>query len=64
VLRAMTGADVLRSTIAQHEAIYAALAAGDPNLAHALATQHVVATESWLRQLVASDPDGAEPDAG
>jgi GntR family transcriptional repressor for pyruvate dehydrogenase complex len=60
VLRAMTGADAVQSTIAQHEAIYAALADGDPNLAHALAVQHVVTTESWLRQLVASGPDGAE----
>jgi len=58
VLRAMTGADALRSTIDQHEAIYTALAAGDPNLAYALAVQHVVTTESWLRQLVASEPDG------
>jgi GntR family transcriptional repressor for pyruvate dehydrogenase complex len=58
VLRAMTGADdALRSTIDQHEAIYTALAAGDPNLAQALAMQHVVTTESWLRQLVASGPD-------
>jgi GntR family transcriptional repressor for pyruvate dehydrogenase complex len=63
-LRAMTGADVLEGTIAQHEAIYAALAAGDPNLASALATQHVVTTESWLRQRVATDPDGADPDGG
>jgi GntR family transcriptional regulator, transcriptional repressor for pyruvate dehydrogenase complex len=62
-LRAMTGADVLESTIAQHEAIYAALAAGDPNLASALATQHVVTTESWLRQRVVTDPDG-DPDSG
>ena len=57
VLRAMTGADALRSTIDQHEAIYTALAAGDPNLAQALAMQHVVTTESWLRQLVAGGPD-------
>jgi GntR family transcriptional regulator, transcriptional repressor for pyruvate dehydrogenase complex len=57
VLRATTGADALRSTIDQHEAIYTALAAGDPNLAQALAMQHVVTTESWLRQLVAGGPD-------
>jgi GntR family transcriptional repressor for pyruvate dehydrogenase complex len=55
VLRAMTGADALESTIDQHEAIYTALAAGDPNLASALAVQHVVTTESWLRQLTAGD---------
>jgi GntR family transcriptional repressor for pyruvate dehydrogenase complex len=58
VLRAMTGADVVARTIDQHEAILAALAAGDPNLAHAMAVQHVVTTETWLRQLLASRPDG------
>jgi GntR family transcriptional repressor for pyruvate dehydrogenase complex len=54
----MTGADALESTIDQHEAIYTALAAGDPNLAYALAVQHVVTTESWLRQLMAGEPGG------
>jgi GntR family transcriptional regulator, transcriptional repressor for pyruvate dehydrogenase complex len=54
VLRAMTGADAVRRTIDQHEGIYVALAAGDPNLAHAMATQHVVTTETWLRQLLGS----------
>jgi GntR family transcriptional repressor for pyruvate dehydrogenase complex len=54
VLRAMTGADAVRRTIDQHEGIYVALAAGDPNLAHAMATQHVVTTETWLRQLLDS----------
>ena len=62
VLRAMTSADALERTIDQHEAIYAALAAGDPNLAHAMAVQHVVTTEAWLRQLLAGgageDGDG------
>jgi GntR family transcriptional regulator, transcriptional repressor for pyruvate dehydrogenase complex len=58
VLRAMTDADAMERTIDQHEAICAALAAGDPNLASALAVQHVVTTESWLRQLMASEPDG------
>ena len=57
VLRAMTSADALERTIDQHEGIYAALAAGDPNLAHAMAVQHVVTTETWLRQLLVS---GAE----
>jgi GntR family transcriptional repressor for pyruvate dehydrogenase complex len=57
VLRAMAGADALESTIDQHEAIYTALAVGDPNLAYALASQHVITTETWLRRLVASEPD-------
>jgi len=55
VLRAMTGADALQRTIDQHQGIYAALAAGDPNLAHAMAVQHVITTEAWLRQLLAGD---------
>jgi GntR family transcriptional repressor for pyruvate dehydrogenase complex len=50
VLRAMTSADALRRTIEQHEGIYAALAARDPNLAQAMAVQHVLTTESWLRE--------------
>ena len=58
VLRAMTGADAVERTIDQHEGIYAALAAGDPNLAHAMAVQHVVTTETWLRQLLTGDGDG------
>jgi GntR family transcriptional regulator, transcriptional repressor for pyruvate dehydrogenase complex len=57
VLRAMTGAGALESTIDQHQAIYTALAAGDPNLAYALASQHVITTETWLRRLVAREPD-------
>jgi GntR family transcriptional repressor for pyruvate dehydrogenase complex len=56
VLRAMTGADAVQRTIDQHEGIYAALAAGDPNLAHAMAVQHVVTTERWLRQLLDGGP--------
>jgi GntR family transcriptional regulator, transcriptional repressor for pyruvate dehydrogenase complex len=58
VLRAMTSADALERTIEQHEAIYAALAAGDPNLAYAMAVQHVLTTETWLRQLLASGTEG------
>jgi GntR family transcriptional repressor for pyruvate dehydrogenase complex len=54
----MTSADALERTIEQHEAIYAALAAGDPNLAYAMAVQHVLTTETWLRQLLASGTEG------
>ena len=50
VLRAMTSAEVLRHTIEQHEGIYAALAARDPNLAQAMAVRHVLTTETWLRE--------------
>jgi GntR family transcriptional regulator, transcriptional repressor for pyruvate dehydrogenase complex len=55
VLRAMSDAEALRRTIDQHEGIYAALAAGDPNLAQAMAVQHVITTEAWLRRLLAGD---------
>jgi GntR family transcriptional regulator, transcriptional repressor for pyruvate dehydrogenase complex len=55
VLRAMSDAETLQRTIDQHEGIYAALAAGDPNLAHAMAVQHVITTEAWLRRLLAGD---------
>ncbi|HEX6677087.1 MAG TPA: FadR/GntR family transcriptional regulator [Actinomycetes bacterium] len=60
VLRAMTAADVLQRTIDQHEGIYAALAAHDPNLAQAMAAQHVLATETWLRQ----ELTGGDEEAG
>ena len=59
VLRAMTAADALQRTIDQHEDIYAALAAHDPNLAQAMAAQHVLATETWLRQELSGDDDEA-----
>jgi GntR family transcriptional repressor for pyruvate dehydrogenase complex len=58
VLRAMTAADALQRTIDQHERIYAALAAHDPNLAQAMAVQHVLTTETWLRQTLAGERDG------
>ena len=58
VLRAMTGADAVQHTIDQHEGIYAALAAHDPNLAQAMAVQHVLTTETWLRQTLAGERDG------
>jgi GntR family transcriptional repressor for pyruvate dehydrogenase complex len=57
VLRAMTSADALRRTIEQHEGIYAALAARDPNLAQAMAVRHVLTTETWLRQTLAGEGD-------
>jgi GntR family transcriptional repressor for pyruvate dehydrogenase complex len=58
VLRAMTAADALRRTLDQHEGIYAALAGHDPNLAQAMAVQHVLTTETWLRQTLAGERDG------
>ncbi|GHH71636.1 GntR family transcriptional regulator [Streptomyces sulfonofaciens] len=42
-------------TIAEHEAIYAALAARDTSLAQATALVHVSTTERWLREHLAYD---------
>jgi GntR family transcriptional regulator, transcriptional repressor for pyruvate dehydrogenase complex len=58
VLRATAGADVLQRAIDQHEGICSALAAHDPNLAHAMAMLHVVTTETWLRRMLAGEVDG------
>ncbi|HYY79247.1 MAG TPA: FCD domain-containing protein [Actinomycetes bacterium] len=54
VWQAMTADDAVARTIDQHEGIYAALEAGDPNLAHAMAVLHVVTTETWLRRALAA----------
>lgn len=43
-------------TLAEHEAIYAALAAGDPALAHAAALLHVATTETWLHRHLHDSP--------
>ncbi|MGJ6968004.1 FadR/GntR family transcriptional regulator [Streptosporangium sp. G11] len=52
-------------TIAEHEAIYNALAAGDATLAQAAALVHIGTTETWLRSVledVEGSPDGADGD--
>lgn len=53
VWRGMIDADVADRTLAEHEAIYDALAAGDPALAQAAALMHVSTTEKWLRARLA-----------
>ncbi|MFI9364490.1 FadR/GntR family transcriptional regulator [Kitasatospora sp. NPDC053057] len=53
VWRGLTDADAARRTIAEHEAIYRALVARDPNLAQAAALMHVNTTECWLREHLA-----------
>lgn len=52
-------------TIAEHEAIYNALAAGDAALAQAAALVHISTTETWLRSVLGDvagsrDQDGSE----
>jgi GntR family transcriptional regulator, transcriptional repressor for pyruvate dehydrogenase complex len=49
VWRGLVDSDSAWRTLADHEEIYAALAAGDAALAHAAALMHVHNTERWLR---------------
>jgi GntR family transcriptional repressor for pyruvate dehydrogenase complex len=46
-------------TIAEHQAIYAALAAKDSSLAQAATLMHVSTTERWLRDHLEPDDDAA-----
>jgi GntR family transcriptional repressor for pyruvate dehydrogenase complex len=57
VWRGMIDDDVADRTLAEHEAIYQALAAGDAMLAQAAALVHVSATEKWLREHLSRDTD-------
>jgi GntR family transcriptional repressor for pyruvate dehydrogenase complex len=56
VWRGMVDDNAAERTLAEHQAIYDALAAGDPALAQAAALLHVSTTEKWLRKHFA---DGA-----
>ncbi len=49
IWRGLTEAGAVDRTLAEHRAIVAAIAAGDAELAQALATAHVSGVESWLR---------------
>ena len=62
-LPGMIDADAAERTLAEHEAIYDALAAGDPALAQAAALMHVSTTERWLRAHLTPDAPEA-PDKG
>jgi GntR family transcriptional repressor for pyruvate dehydrogenase complex len=50
VWRGMVDDNVADLTLAEHEAIYAALATGNSALAQATALVHVSSTEAWLRE--------------
>ncbi|MEB7447899.1 FadR/GntR family transcriptional regulator [Arthrobacter koreensis] len=50
VWRGLTHDNAVTATLAEHAAIAAAIAAGDPDLARALMTVHVSGVENWLRQ--------------
>lgn len=47
--RAAVEAGAATTTVAQHEEIYAAVAAHDPKLAEAVALVHITTSEAWLR---------------
>ena len=49
IWRGMVDDAVADRTIAEHQAIYEALVAGDPALAQAAALMHISATEKWFR---------------
>jgi len=55
VWRGMVDDNVADLTLAEHEAIYAALAAGNAPLAKATALVHVSSTEAWLRERLSRD---------
>lgn len=50
IWRGLVDGDAAGRTLAEHEAIYQALAAGDGPLAEAAALLHVSNTEGWLRE--------------
>jgi GntR family transcriptional repressor for pyruvate dehydrogenase complex len=59
VWRGMVDDAVADSTVAEHQAIYDALAAGDTALAHAAALMHISTTEKWFRDHLADSGDEA-----
>ncbi|WIM92839.1 FadR/GntR family transcriptional regulator [Actinoplanes oblitus] len=60
VWRGLVDDNAAGRTLAEHEAIYGALVARDPALAHAAALLHVATTESWLRAHL--EAEAAEPE--
>ncbi|GAA2652314.1 FadR/GntR family transcriptional regulator [Streptomyces aculeolatus] len=63
VWRGMVDGDVADRTLAQHQEIYDALAAGDAALAEAAALIHVSTTEAWLRRhLAPTAKDASRPE--
>jgi GntR family transcriptional regulator, transcriptional repressor for pyruvate dehydrogenase complex len=52
VWRALIEADAVAPIQAEHQAIYDALAAGDPEVAAAAALMHVTSSARWLRRVI------------
>jgi GntR family transcriptional regulator, transcriptional repressor for pyruvate dehydrogenase complex len=65
VWRGMVEEHAADRTLAEHEAIYAALVERDAALAQAAALMHISTTERWLRRMhgAATDDPDEEPDA-
>lgn len=61
VWRGLVEDDVAGRTVAEHTAIYQALAARDASLAEAVALVHVRTTEIWLRENLGRSATGAGP---
>ena len=59
IWRGLVDDAVADRTIAEHQAIYDALAAADPALAQAAALLHISATEKWFREHLAGFEDEA-----
>ncbi|MBS2966582.1 FadR family transcriptional regulator [Actinocrinis puniceicyclus] len=59
VWRGLIEGNAAERTLAEHEAIYRALAAGDAALAQAAALVHVATTEKWLRRHLTGEADAA-----
>jgi GntR family transcriptional repressor for pyruvate dehydrogenase complex len=57
VWRGMVDDDVADRTVAEHQAIYDALAAGDTALAQAAALMHISTTEKWFRDHLAAEDE-------
>jgi GntR family transcriptional regulator, transcriptional repressor for pyruvate dehydrogenase complex len=55
VWRGLVDADAAGQTLREHEAIYAALVAGDAIQAQAAALMHITTTEAWLRAHLRDD---------
>ncbi|MFG2000369.1 FadR/GntR family transcriptional regulator [Spirillospora sp. NPDC048911] len=58
VWRGLVDENAAGRTLAEHEAIYAALAAANAPLAKAAALIHITTTEEWLRDHLAQDGSG------
>jgi GntR family transcriptional repressor for pyruvate dehydrogenase complex len=61
VWRGLVDDDASSRTLAEHDAIYAALVAGDPPHAKAAALLHVITTERWLRTHLEREQPGVRP---